>query len=77
MDANQPVYSLANLTDAELREYRSELEHSLAVISPDAPVRSLLGQKLFEVLGVQASRPSPETEESAMPEGEGETVSNR
>jgi hypothetical protein len=74
MDANQPAHSLGTLTDAELREYRRELEHSLATISPHAPVRSLLARKLFEVMGEQASRPSPV--ESATPDDDGETVSN-
>jgi|GEM_PF-4984252 hypothetical protein len=42
MDADQPGYSLGAITMAELHEYRCELEHSLTVLSPEAPVRSLL-----------------------------------
>jgi hypothetical protein len=74
IDANRSAHSLDTLTDAQLRDYRRELEHSLKVISPDAPVRSLLADKLFGVLGEQASRSCPE--EPAMPRGEEEFVSN-
>jgi len=74
MDADPPLYTLDVMTDAELREYRCELEHSLTVLSPGAPVRNLLVQKLFAVLGEQASRPSPAAPEA--PDADGESVSN-
>jgi hypothetical protein len=61
---------LHTMTAVQLRDYRRELEHSLKVISPDAPVRSLLASKLFEVLGEQASRHSAEPANLAMLGGE-------
>jgi hypothetical protein len=54
------------LTDVELRDYRHELEHSLKVISREAPVRSLLRRKLAEVLAEQESRCAAEAGGSAI-----------
>jgi hypothetical protein len=56
MDLGQPANSLHDLTTGELRDYRRELEHSLRVIDPGAPVRDLLQGKLAEVVAEQESR---------------------
>jgi hypothetical protein len=66
LNADTPVFTLDTLTDVQLREYRRELEHSLKVIAPGAPVRSLLARKLFEVMGEQASRTAPEPGDSEL-----------
>ena len=63
LHADTPEFTLDTLTEVQLREYRRELEHSLKVIAPGAPVRSLLARKLFEVMGEQASRTAPEPSE--------------
>jgi len=67
--ADPAEFTLDTLTDVQLREYRRELEHSLKVIAPGAPVRSLLACKLFEVMGEQASRTAPEPSDSERPDG--------
>jgi hypothetical protein len=66
MDADQPAHSVHTLTDVELRDYGRELEHSLKVISREAPVRGLLRRKLAEVQAEQEARSSAEAEGSAM-----------
>ncbi len=68
LHADTPEFTLDTLTDVQLREYRRELEHSLKVIAPGAPVRSLLARKLFEVMGEQASRTAPEPSEPSSSE---------
>jgi hypothetical protein len=60
-NADTPEFTLDTLTDVQLREYCRELEHSLKVIAPGAPVRSLLARKLFEVMDEQAARTAPES----------------
>jgi hypothetical protein len=79
LHADTPEFTLDTLTDVQLREYRRELEHSLKVIAPGAPVRGLLARKLFEVMGEQASRTAPESSDSELLDGSGrpdeETVS--
>jgi hypothetical protein len=68
-NADTPEFTLDTLTDVQLREYRRELEHSLKVIAPGAPVRSLLARKLSEVMGEQASRTAPESSDAERPDG--------
>ncbi|MDQ2813785.1 MAG: hypothetical protein M3Z75_18435 [Actinomycetota bacterium] len=66
MDPAQPAHSVHTLTDVELRDYGRELEHSLRVISREAPVRGLLQRKLAEVLAEQEARSSARAEGPAL-----------
>jgi hypothetical protein len=51
-----PQHPLAALTTFELRNYRSDLEHALAILPERAPARAVLQRKLAEVLAEQESR---------------------
>ena len=56
MSIQQPPHPTHALTTYELRNYRRELEHSLKTLPEQAEVRSLLQQRLAEVLAEQDSR---------------------
>jgi len=50
MSFQQPPHPMHALTTYELKNYRRELEHSLKTIPEHAQVRTLLQQRLTEVL---------------------------
>jgi len=52
----QPGHPLPALATFELARYRRELEHALAALPGNAPVRGLLHDKLAEVRAEQESR---------------------
>jgi hypothetical protein len=54
--ASEPSHPIHALTTYEISRYRSELEHAVAGISPDAPVQADLRRKLDEVLAEQEQR---------------------
>jgi len=56
MPMPQPPHPLPALTTSELTRYRRQLEHAIAALSPDAPVRDGLRRKLGQVLAEQQSR---------------------
>jgi hypothetical protein len=56
MSIQQPPHPTHALTTYELRNYRRELEHSLKTLPEHAEVRSLLQQRLAEVLAEEDSR---------------------
>jgi hypothetical protein len=56
MSIQQPPHPTHALTTYELRNYRRQLEHSLKTLPEHAEVRSLLQQRLAEVLAEQDSR---------------------
>jgi hypothetical protein len=51
-----PAHPLPALTTWELRDYRRQLEHALAVVPERTPARDLLQGRLAEVLAEQDSR---------------------
>jgi hypothetical protein len=51
-----PPHPLPALTTYELARYRRELEHALAALPGQAPVRGQLQQRLAEVQAEQQSR---------------------
>ena len=46
----EPKHRVSQLTTSELARYRRELEHALATLPEDAPVRAVLRTKLDAVL---------------------------
>jgi hypothetical protein len=56
MTVQAPKYPLYALTTSELSSYRSELEHEISGISPDAPAAADLHHLLNEVLEEQDDR---------------------
>jgi hypothetical protein len=52
----QPSHPLPALTTFELRDYRRDLEHALKTLPGHVAVRTLLQQRLTEVLTEQQSR---------------------
>ncbi len=52
----RPKHPLHALTTYELRDYRRALEHALPTLPANAEVRSLLQQRLAEVMAEQDSR---------------------
>jgi hypothetical protein len=52
----QPKHPMHALTTYELSRYRRDLEHALEVLPEHAAVRSLLQQRLTDVLDEQHSR---------------------
>jgi hypothetical protein len=53
---DEPQHPLHQLTTAELKGYRRELEHALKVLPGTASVRELLAEHLGRVLAEQESR---------------------
>ena len=54
--AEPPRHPLPALTTYELSRYRRELDHALKALPVRAPVRTLLQQRLAEVMAEQDSR---------------------
>lgn len=56
MTPDPPPHPLPALTTYELIRYRRELEHALTTIPGTAPARTLLRNRLADVLAEQESR---------------------
>ena len=56
MTPDPPAHPLPALTTYELIRYRRELEHALTAIPGTAPARTLLRNRLADVLAEQESR---------------------
>jgi hypothetical protein len=56
MPIEQPAHPVYALTTYELRDYRRELEHSLAALRGDTEGRGPLRERLAEVVAEQEER---------------------
>lgn len=56
VNIDPPRHPLPALTTYELSRYRRELDHALKALPVRAPVRTLLQQRLAEVIAEQDSR---------------------
>jgi hypothetical protein len=50
------AHPIPQLTDSELRRFRSELEHAIGQLTKDLAMRTVLDRRLTEVVGEQQER---------------------
>lgn len=55
---DQRQHAVHEMTTYELKAYRANLEHGIAVVSEDAPTRAQLKERLAQVLAEQDERES-------------------